>query len=63
MDDFAKAAAESWEALINIISNFRIQEKEKQNIRSEIEKCSLYLKTSYALHCNSSSECICVRQN
>ncbi|CAF3133837.1 unnamed protein product [Rotaria sp. Silwood2] len=57
MDDFAKAAADGWEALTNLLPNLRIEKEEKQNLLNCIENSSLYLKSSYSTHCNNNSEC------
>lgn len=57
MDDFAKAAAEGWESLTNLLSSLSIDEKEKSSLLDRIENSCLYLKTSYSLRCTNNNEC------
>lgn len=57
MDDFAKAAAEGWEALTDLLPNLSLDGKEKSSLENRIENSCLYLKTSYSTHCTNDSEC------
>jgi hypothetical protein len=57
MDDFAKAAAEGWKTLYNLLSSLSIEDREKTNYSARIESSSLYLKTSYSLHCTNDNQC------
>ena len=57
MDDFAKAAADGWEALKSLLPNLHIDEKEKSSLEDRIENSCLYLKTSYSIHCTNDNEC------
>ena len=57
LNDFSVATAEGWQSLKNILNNLSIDVDEKRNILDRIEDSCLYLKASYSIRCNNTSEC------
>jgi hypothetical protein len=57
MDDFAKAASDSWTLLKELIAQLPIDKKDKQILQTAIETADLYLKSGYRMHCSDDCEC------
>ena len=57
MDDFAKATSGAWNVLEELTTQLPIETKEKQLLKTAIEKANLYLKSTYSIHCSDESKC------
>ena len=51
IDDFVKEAHEAWMKLQQVVSALRISKTDKDRLISSIQKCQLYLKSTYVSHC------------
>ena len=63
IDDFVKAASESWDLLKQIILQLPISSEDKKQFNILLEKNKLYLKSTYRHHCSeneqTTSHCTC----
>jgi hypothetical protein len=51
VDDFVKEAHEAWQTLEELVQSLPTSKTDKARILSMIEKCRLYLKSTYVTHC------------